>query len=113
MSNRRYFGQNGRGRGRGGGGRGLSTYQRQMAPSTAARISLNSVDNDEEAAALARRLEYKRKKQQEGEALDEKFQFQTWDYKTQGAKPRRGWILNMITTVRVSCEEQRVCKEIS
>lgn len=109
MSNRGYLGKNGRGRG--GGGRGLSTYQRQMAPSTTARISrTNLVDNDEEAAALARRLEYKRRKQQEGEALDEKFQFQTWDYKTYGSKARRGWILNMITTVRDFSLQRRVCK---
>lgn len=95
MSNRKHFGKNGR-----GGGRGLSNYQRQMASSTATRISATLADADSEAA-LARRLEYKRKKQLEGEALDEKFQFQTWDYKTQGAKARRGWILNMITTVGV------------
>jgi hypothetical protein len=93
MSNRKHFGQNGR-----GSGRGLSNYQRQMASSTATRISATLADADSEAA-LARRLEYKRKKQLEGESLDDKFQFQTWDYKTQGAKARRGWILNMITTV--------------
>lgn len=82
---RKVFGQN-----RGGG----SNYQRQMG--TKAVLVPGSSEADAEAA---RRAEYKRRKQLEGEALDEKFQFQVWDYKTQGATPRRGWVLNMIPTV--------------
>ena len=80
-----------------GAHRGPTNYQRQTGSSSSTRVSVDA----ETEAAQARRAEYKRQKQRDGEALDEKFQVEVWDYKTHGSKVRRGWVYNMISTVRL------------
>jgi hypothetical protein len=105
---KKVFGQAMEGK-RGGGGGGGSRYQRQMGQG-GGRQAGSSQASEEELMAQ-RRAERKRRKQVEGEELDARFGYERFDHRnrtagggndTKGAESRRGWIFNMLPTVRFS-----------
>lgn len=71
-----------------GGGK-ATRYQRQMGAASYQQI-------DEEAQ---RRAEYRRKRQEQGEKHDADFGYERYD-RTSGVPQKRGWLFNMLPTVR-------------
>ena len=71
-----------------------SGYQRQFGGH-----SKRDVDKSEEEILAERRALFRRQKHEEGEALDVSFGYARYDHKSE-EKCRRGWIFNMLPTVR-------------
>ena len=75
-----------------------SRYQRQMGQSVANQDEKMKEDED----LALRRIEMRKKKKEEGEALDERFGFVRYCSQNCGQvcdESRRGWIFNMLATV--------------
>lgn len=77
-------------------GGGSTNYQRQFGNG---KHSKRDEEKSEEEALAERRAQYKRKIKLEGEEIDIKFGYERFDYKAED-KSRRGWVFNMLPTVR-------------
>lgn len=107
-SNHRVFGQATRSNNKG------SRYQRQLGGGGGNRypsnngsgkshslIASDDVQLTEQQRLAQRRVEYKKRRQQEGEELDFKFGYERFSVST--ARPgetKRGWLFNLLPTVR-------------
>ena len=104
----RVFGQS-MGKKRGAAGGSSSSYQRQFRGKSAGHSKRDAEKSEEEILA-ERRAQYRRQKYQEGEALDINFGYARYDHKSE-EKSKRGWIFNMLPTVRLSphVDHNRCC----
>jgi hypothetical protein len=97
----RVFGQS-MGKKRGASG-SSSSYQRQFGGKNAGHSKRDAEKSEEEILA-ERRAQYRRQKYEEGEALDISFGYARYDHKSE-EKSKRGWIFNMLPTVRCALFE--------
>jgi hypothetical protein len=72
-------------------------YQQQMGSAHSKRDPTKS----EEELLAARRAERRRVRKQEDEELDGRFGYTRFDHRSDNSAPRRGWLFNMLATVRV------------
>lgn len=73
-------------------------YQRQMGMGSS--HSIRDTTKSEDELLTARRAERRRARKQEGEELDERFGYGRFDHRSDNVEPRRGWLFNMLPTVR-------------
>jgi hypothetical protein len=95
MSGGRVFGQSMR-------KKGGTKYQRQFGNGQGKSHSKRDEQKSEEELLAERRAERRRQLQKEGEDIDIKFGYNRYDHKSED-KTRRGWIFNMLPTVRLIC----------
>jgi len=73
-----------------------SKYQRQFGNQSSSGLRVR--EQTEEELAAQRRAEYRRQRQQQGEALDVEFGYARYD-RTSPLPQQRGWLFNMLPTV--------------
>lgn len=78
---------------------GSTNYQRQFGNNSSAS-GLRVREETEEELAAQRRAEYRRQLQAKGEKLDQDFGYARYD-RTSPLPQQRGWLFNMLPTVRM------------
>lgn len=73
-------------------------YQRQMGMGSS--HSKRDTTKSEDELLVARRAERRFARKQEGEKLDERFGYGRFDHRSDNLEQRRGWLFNMLPTVR-------------